>query len=97
MCRARCSRAGEHTQVCTRSRAQINPAPKGKSRRGAPQAPIGIPPPSTHLLQKFGQIVHFVVQDQPGALAVVVLLDLFQGVVLNGFAGLLGHFLTQRA
>lgn len=51
----------------------------------------------THLLQKLGQIVHLVVQDQPGALAVVVLLDLFQGVVLDGLVRLLGHFGKRRA
>lgn len=51
----------------------------------------------THLLQKLGQIVHLVVQDQPGALAVVVLLDLFQGVVLDGLVRLLGHFGTRWA
>lgn len=51
----------------------------------------------THLLQKFGHIVHLVVQDQPGAPAVVVPLDLLQGVVLDGLVRLLGHFGTRGA
>lgn len=39
--------------------------------------------------------VYLALQDQPGTLAVVVLLELFHGVVLDGFVQPLGHFGMQ--
>ena len=42
-------------------------------------------------LQKSDQIVYLAVQVQSGALAVVVLLDLPQGVDLDGLVRLLDH------
>lgn len=82
----------------TRTAAYRNPAAlrtTGPSREPPNPGPRRVSP--THLLQKFGHIIHLVVQDQPGALAVVVLLDLLQGVVLDGLVRRLGHFGTPRA
>lgn len=57
--------------------------PTGLPRRCPPPtaAPLLQPPRGTHLVQKLGDIVDAVVQDDPGALAVVVLLHLLQPVV----------------
>lgn len=94
-CAHRCAGPGR-----TRGRAHSTLPPRCErhaGRRTDPASPRRRHASPTHLLQKLGQIVHLVVQDQPGALAVVVLLDLFQGVVLDRLVRLLGHFGTRWA
>lgn len=100
----RCRRE-ERSQVCTHGRAHSTQSHTSTPPRCERQTArrTETPNPSqrhvspTHLLQELGQIVHLVVQNQPGTLAVVVLLDLFQGVVLDSLVRLLGHFGTRRA
>lgn len=94
--RPRCAELGEQPRARTQCRARQS-CGDAKHRHGREPSSLGPRRASpTHLLQKFGQIIHFLVQDHPGALAVVVFPDLFQGVVLDGLVRRLGHFGKRR-
>lgn len=86
--RARKAQPPPHPTARGAGRARIAPRGSGGAgTRSAPAARRRVPrssfpvPLSTHLVQKLGDIVDAVVHDDPGALAVVVLLHLLQTVV----------------
>lgn len=73
----RCAELGEQPRARAQSRARQSCGDAKHRHRREPPSPVPRRASPTHLLQKFGHIIHFVVQDQPGALVVVVFPDLF--------------------
>lgn len=53
--------------------------------------------PTEMLMKKSGHITYLVVQDNPGAFAVIVLLNLSQGAVFYALVWLLSHLSTKQA